>query len=127
MDLPDQEDDLNRSGNATEQVAGGGGRRDRTQRASPKTKRGPLPCPGRAWVPSLGRQRFCFGRPYGADGHSGNQEAPASTATAAAPPMAWTRPPATLGPATAATCGAGELGVPLHQVSRPTKDGRYDW
>ena len=51
-----------------------------------------------------------------------------STATAAELPMAWTRPPATLGPATAATCALPvSLALPSTRCSRPTSVGRYDW
>ncbi len=118
MDLADQEDDLHRSGNAAEQVGGGGGGRDCSQQGiaedEAETFRHAL---NQLGVPALGRRRLWLGRADRSHGHGGNEEAPGIDRHGGGTPDG-------LDEATRHTrtghrrhlCAAGELGVALHQM-----------
>ena len=97
--------------------------------ALPNTKRRPsaMPCTSPGCPPS-GTAGFGSGARMAPTATAETRKLAESTATAAELPMAWTRPPATLGPATAATCALPvSLALPSTRCSRPTRAGRYDW
>ena len=97
--------------------------------ALPNTKRSPsaIPCASLG-CPSAGTTGFGSGVRMAPTAAAETTKLTESMATAAELPMAWTRPPATLGPATAATCALPvSLALPSTRCSRPTSAGRYDW
>ena len=78
------------------------------------------------WPPA-GTSGLCSGVRMTVTAPAEARKLSASAATATELPTAWTRPPAMLGPATAATWALPvSLAFPSTRCSLPTKAGRYD-